>query len=73
MEPCSDFIDIGVLAKPGLLGCTISKDSNAEEPIEFSKRVYLIAVHEAPFKGFKVGQVLLRAEDYYIINIEEDN
>ncbi len=51
----------------------VSKDSNAKEPVEFSKRAYFIVVYEAPLEGFEVGQVLLRAENYYIINIEEDN
>ncbi len=51
----------------------VSKDSNTEKLVEFSKRVYLIVVHKASLKGFKVRQVLLRAEDYNIIHIEEDN
>ncbi len=51
----------------------ILKDSNAEEPVDFSKKVYLIAVHEAPLKDFKVREVLLEVEDYDIIYIEEDD
>ncbi len=57
----------------GLLGYMISKVLNAKELVEFSKRAYLIVVYNAPLKGFKVGQVLLRAEDYYIIDIKENN
>ncbi len=54
MELHTDFIDIGVLTKPDLLCFMVPENSNAQEPVELSKRPYLIAGYEPLFKGLEV-------------------